>query len=468
MSVVLEKELPRGWVRYKIEQIGEIVTGNTPTKKNKTYFGDEVPFFKPSDLDIGYHVFTSHEKLSYEGAKKARLIPEKSVLVTCIGATIGKTGMNRIVGATNQQINSVISNVDICIPEYLYYFFTSSGAQKSIIANSSSTTLPIINKSKFSKLIIPLPPPNEQKRIVAKIDELFSLIDNINQNIGTIKKQLHLLNESALIHHVPKAFSDFLNKSMFDLSNFEKEKNKFLNKIPEKWEWLDVSQISDIVTDGSHLTPPRLNNGELMLSAKNVRNGYLDLTEISYVSKENFERELNRCRPQKNDILMVSVGATIGRTAIVRNEPPFMLVRSVALIRPSNKIISNYLLYWLQNFFIQKVIKRMIHDTARGGLYLNKIKKIPVIFPSSYNEQKEIIDNIQSFKSYVDYYSKLINDLEQKIITIKNSILKQAFEGKLVPQDPNDEPAEILLQKIKKEKQKTIKETKPRKKKNDK
>jgi len=198
MSVVLEKELPRGWVRYKIEQIGEIVTGNTPTKKNKTYFGDEVPFFKPSDLDIGYHVFTSHEKLSYEGAKKARLIPEKSVLVTCIGATIGKTGMNRIVGATNQQINSVISNVDICIPEYLYYFFTSSGAQKSIIANSSSTTLPIINKSKFSKLIIPLPPLNEQKRIVAKIEQSFSIIEKNEKLVDSLLLQYSQIKNSIL------------------------------------------------------------------------------------------------------------------------------------------------------------------------------------------------------------------------------------------------------------------------------
>ena len=97
----------------------------------------------------------SKDKLSTKGIQKARLVPEKSVLVTSIGATIGKTGFSRIEGVTNQQINSIIPDSNQILPEFLYFLCISSQFQKSILNNASSTTLPIINKSKFSKLEIP-------------------------------------------------------------------------------------------------------------------------------------------------------------------------------------------------------------------------------------------------------------------------------------------------------------------------
>ena len=197
-EIVSEKELPKGWINTTVGMIGNVITGNTPSKKNQKYFGEDIPFLKPTDLNAGYYVFDSKEKLSFEGGKRSRLIPEKSILVTCIGATIGKTGMNRIECSTNQQINSIIPNQVICFPEYIYFYFISTSAQKSIISNSSSTTLPIINKSKFSKLILPLPPIKEQKRIVTKIEESFSLIEKNEILIDQLLLQYKQIKNSIL------------------------------------------------------------------------------------------------------------------------------------------------------------------------------------------------------------------------------------------------------------------------------
>jgi len=165
--LVLEKNnnLPNSWKFVNISEIGKIITGNTPSKKNLSFYSNTIPFFKPTDLNSGYYVKDSSDKLSNKGAKHARVIPERCTLVTCIGATIGKTGFNRIAGATNQQINSIIPNLEIIFPEYLYFLCISPQTQKLILNNASSTTLPIINKSKFGKLLIPIPPLNEQKRI---------------------------------------------------------------------------------------------------------------------------------------------------------------------------------------------------------------------------------------------------------------------------------------------------------------
>jgi type I restriction enzyme, S subunit len=169
--------LPNSWQWARIEQLGDVITGNTPSTKERQYYGGSIPLFKPTDLNAGYWVSKSESTLTAAGAEKARVLPAKSILVTCIGATIGKTGLSQVEGATNQQINSLVPSKGHVVSEYLYFAFISRLMQDQVLRNASSTTLPILNKSKFSALKIPLPPLNEQHRIVEKIEELFTKLD---------------------------------------------------------------------------------------------------------------------------------------------------------------------------------------------------------------------------------------------------------------------------------------------------
>ena len=162
-------------------EIGEIITGNTPSKSNEEYYGNKYPFFKPTDLDSGYFVTEAQDNLSIKGFEISRKLPIKSILVTCIGATIGKTGFIRKEGTCNQQINAIIAS-KLIFSEYIYLLCISPYFQNEIIKNASATTLPIINKSKFEKLFFPLPPLAEQKRIVEKIEELLALVDDLETN----------------------------------------------------------------------------------------------------------------------------------------------------------------------------------------------------------------------------------------------------------------------------------------------
>ncbi len=100
-------------------------------------------------------------------------------MVTCIGATIGKVGLSRQAGITNQQINSIVCNEDVALPEYVYFLLSSDLGQSAIIDNASSTTLPILNKSRFSELSFPLPPLPEQAEIVRRVEALFALADRV-------------------------------------------------------------------------------------------------------------------------------------------------------------------------------------------------------------------------------------------------------------------------------------------------
>ena len=117
--------IPENWCWTIVDKVSTVVTGGTPSKKNPEYYGDDFPFFKPSDLDAGRHVFKASEYLSRLGMNVARVIPKESTAVCCIG-TIGKCGYLEIEGTTNQQINSAIPNFNslffILFSQYKYFF----------------------------------------------------------------------------------------------------------------------------------------------------------------------------------------------------------------------------------------------------------------------------------------------------------------------------------------------------------
>lgn len=189
--------LPDGWKWVKVSDVGGIVTGTTPPKKNPEYYGNDYPLFKPTDLNAGINTLDASDNISQLGSTKARLLPARSVMVTCIGATIGKTGMNIRIGATNQQINSIIIN-DKYVPKFVYYFCISEFFQKQIKDHASSTTLPILNKSKFESLHFVEAPKKEQAKIVSEIEKRFSEADNLEKAIDDSLAKSEILRQSIL------------------------------------------------------------------------------------------------------------------------------------------------------------------------------------------------------------------------------------------------------------------------------
>ena len=186
------------WKRLKVSEIGEVVTGNTPPTIDKENLGDELPFFKPTDLDAGYNVRNARQYLSAKGAKLARVLPASAVLVTCIGATIGKTGFARVDCATNQQINALVVNSKEAIPGWAFWLFSSPLGQQQIKNKASATTLPILNKSKFEALEFPIPPLAEQMRILAEVERRLSVVEELESVVTANLQRSASLRQSIL------------------------------------------------------------------------------------------------------------------------------------------------------------------------------------------------------------------------------------------------------------------------------
>ena len=235
-------EVPSSWVWTTLGDIAEIITGNTPSKDIKEYYSGNIPFFKPTDLEQGIHTKYSKDRLTPLGFEQSRKLPANSVLVTCIGATIGKTGLTTVEGTCNQQINAIIPTSAI-LAKFLFYVCISDYMQHEIKANASATTLPILNKANFSKIAITIPPLQEQSRIVKSIEHWLSLVDCIETNKDNLQRTIKEAKSKILtlaIHGklVPQDPTDEPAGKLLKRINPKAEitsDNGHYQKLPEGW-----------------------------------------------------------------------------------------------------------------------------------------------------------------------------------------------------------------------------------------
>lgn len=169
-------DIPDGWKWVRIKEIGYLQTGTTPSIGKNNYLGNYIPFIKPGDIyedRINY----KNQALSEKGLKNGRLIEKHSILTVCIGS-IGKSYVTDRPVSCNQQINT-ITPLQHVYYKYILACINSRIVQQSLWKKASKTTLPIVNRTKLSSIVIPLPPLEEQKRIVAKIEKLDYLINQL-------------------------------------------------------------------------------------------------------------------------------------------------------------------------------------------------------------------------------------------------------------------------------------------------
>ena len=491
MSIAVEKELPKGWSSCKIEEVVDVIRGASPRPKgDPRYFGGEIPWIMISDIsrEKGKIITKTKDHVTVEGSKKSRFLKKGSLILSnsgtvCVPKILGVDGCIHDGFVTFPNIEK---NLQVLFMYYLFEYIRP----RIINENKQGITQVNLNTTIVKNIQFLLPPLNEQKRIVAKIEELFSLVDSAKDTLEKTKILLKQYRQSILKH----AFEGKLTENLDpDLNNFSPknflnnifqsrkkiyddkcklaEKSKLrkpkkpdnltdlplpskytLYKIPVHWDWCSLNSLSSQITDGEHNNPKYTERGNLLLSAKNIRDGFVAYDDVHYINDSDFQSALERCKPEKHDVLIVSVGATTGRSAIVKETIPFAVLRSVLLIKPEH-INSFYVFRFLQSPMAKKWLNQASGSTAQAHLYIRDTKIFP--FPlCSPNEQKVIVEKIEESFSLIDKNEILIDKLLLQYSQIKNSILKQAFEGKLVPQDPNDEPAEVLLQRIKEEKKK--------------
>lgn len=479
-----------GWEECEVGFLFETVTGNTPSKKDPANYGFDVPFIKPPELDNSV-IKNASEFLSNEGAEKARIVQEGAVLVTCIG-NLGRVGLNKKKIAFNQQINAIKPT------SYIESKFTFYQAQSLFFKNqlenlASATTVAIVNKSKFDSIRFFVAPLPEQRAIVSKIEQLFSDLDNGIANLRLAQEQLKVYRQAVL----KKAFEGELTRKWREqqtdlpdardlLEQIRKEREevakasgkkvkpvKPLNEdeiaelpgLPEGWGWVKLQELCDLmggVTKGRNLEGKKKRSLPYLRVA-NVQDGYLDLSEMKYI--EALESDLEKYRLEKGDILYTEGGDKdkLGRGTIWNGQIENCIHQNhIFRARPySNELESLYVGYFSQtktakNYFFKKA-KQTVN---LASINMTVLSNLP--FPlTSLPEQHAIVEEIETRLSVCDKMAQDIDEALEKAEALRQSILKKAFEGKLLSErelaevrSAEDwEPAEVLLERIKMKKE---------------
>ena len=194
-------EPKEGWSEKKLKEVGRTQTGTTPSKSVANFYGGEIPFIRPAELDIdgkGGINYDSELKLTSEGALKSRVIRANSTLMCCIGS-VGKTGYATQDVTCNQQINA-ITPYEGFNDKFVYYALLTPSFQNEVIkiANSAKATLAIISKGKWEEMSIPVPPLSEQQSIVVSLDTLNSKVARLQENYDKISQECDALKQAIL------------------------------------------------------------------------------------------------------------------------------------------------------------------------------------------------------------------------------------------------------------------------------
>lgn len=472
-SIIKEEKI--GWAETELSQVAEIVMGQSPPSSTYNEKSIGLPFFQ------GKAEFTELHPIVSKWCSQPNKIAEANDILLSVRAPVGATNI------ANQRCCIGRGLAAIRYPDcnkYVFYFLRL--IEKELDKKGTGTTFKAISGSILKSEIIPLAPLPEQRAIVSKIEQLFSELDNGISNLKLVQEQLKVYRQAVL----KKAFEGELTKKWREqqtdlpdagdlLEQIRKERGEAtkatgkklkpvkpltenelaeLSMLPEGWGWARLEEISNKITDGEHITPTRTESGYYLLSARNIQNGYLDFKNVDYVPKEEYLRIRNRCNPEEGDIL-ISCSGSVGRICSVPKNSEFVMVRSVALVKLSSKLkLNRFFEYQLQSPLLQSQIEKGKKATAQANLFLGPISNLKVVL-CSLPEQQAIVQEIETRLSVCDKIEQDIETNLEKAEALRQSILKKAFEGKLlnerelaeVRKAEDWEPAEVLLEKIRAE-----------------
>lgn len=431
------------WIECEIGIVSEVKAGFGFPKNKQGKRNGKYPFYKVGD--ISRNVQAGNRYLSFcenyidlEELKsiKGKFLPKNSIVFAKIGEALklNRRAITKVECLVDNNAIGLKAKEDFLENLYLYFFLLTIKLEKY----SRATTVPSVRKSDIEEILLPFPPLPEQRAIVAKIEQLFSELDNGIANLKTAQEQLKVYRQAVL----KKAFDgELTNNSVQPMSigSFSKIITKGASP---KWQGYDY------VNDRNEL---------LFITSENIREGFISLEKEKYLPL-GFNKIQKRSVLRKGDVLFNIVGASIGRSAIYNLDVIANINQAVAMIRLNGELSNQYLNHFLNSEVAkQEYLKKQV-EVARANLSLKDVNEIMIPW-CSLKEQHQIVQQIESRLSVCDKVEETITENLQKAEALRQSILKKAFAGELLTEaeisackKENDwEPAGELLKRIEKD-----------------
>ena len=300
-----------------------------------------------------------------------------------------------------------------------YFGYTFQNLEYILRAKTAGSGIPHADKGIINSLEFYKPNKSEQiviANILSKVDEAIASIQNSIVAAERLKKSLM----QNLLTGKMKPDGTFRTSEEFYIDE------KF-GKVPVGWEVKKVQELSIQVTDGEHQTPERTKTGYYLLSARNIKNGYLSLDDVDYIPEKELRRIQKRCNPQGGDIL-ISCSGTIGNVCIVPDGFIGGMVRSAALVKlNSDKIEPQFAELMFQSHSLQNQMKVAVASSVQGNIFQGAIKKLRMFYPHDKQERLAITKRLYLF-------NREIASMQDKIIVLerlKKSLMQNLLTGKV-------------------------------------
>ena len=377
-------------MKVMIKELGEIITGNTPSKKiEKFWNSNDICFVKPDIIsDSGISIITdASEYISEEARKKARIVFKGSIFVTSIGS-IGKIGIaSDGEFAFNQQINAIIPNEKVNT-KYLAYNLLFS--KPRLIAIANAPVVPIVNKSQFGEFFVNIEPDiNKQNEIVKVLDKLAHVIEKRNKELSALDKLIRA---------------------------------RFVEMFGDCENMIPMGELCSIITDGTHQPPKFQDTGIPFIFVSNLANNTVTYNAEKFISEETYNELYKRTPIEPGDLLLSTVGS-YGHPAVVVEDTKFLFQRHIAYMKPKREIINSFYLHSaLLAPDCQRQIEKKVKGIAQKTLNLSEIRKIMIPVPNI-----EAQNAFADFVHQVDKSKVEVQKALDKTQMLFDSLMQQYF-----------------------------------------
>ncbi|MGI5992875.1 MAG: restriction endonuclease subunit S [Methanosarcina sp.] len=347
------------WPYQPISSLGTVITGSTPKTSEEHFYGGDIPFVTPAELDQTDPIMNAARTLSETGSQESRLLPEGTVMVCCIGS-LGKVGIAGRTVASNQQINSVIFDPKIIWPRFGFYACRLLKSRLETLA--PATTVPIVNKSKFGQLKIPVPPLEEQKRIA-------DILDRAEALRAKRRAALDLLDE--------------LTQSIF----IEMFGDPVIN--PMGWNTKKLKKLCVKILGGG--TPsksrPEYYEGNMpWVTPKDMKQDFIQ-DSIDHISAQAVKESSTKLIPPNSLLMVIRSGILKKKLPVAINTCEVTINQDMKGFLFDNRLTNSYFMLYFFKIYQRDLLNRVRSVTA-DNLEFDQIKDINVIVPPIEKQQK--------------------------------------------------------------------------------
>lgn len=463
--------LPEGWCWATLGEVLPLTYGKALKKSEREHDGDALVY--GSSGVVGRH--------------SSAIAPAGSLI-------IGRKG----------SAGSVYLSKQPCWPIDTAYFATPSGGLSGeywyhqlsalrLVQHDQSTAIPSLSRDNYSPIQVPLPPAAEQVRIAEKIDALFAQIEAGEAALAEARRHVARYRKAVLKAAVTGALTaDWRAEHADTLEDGETLRARLLTErraawerdqidkaeakgkplkggawkakykppvepetedlpdLPEGWIWASLGQLTSLLTDGTHQAPKKAETGVPFVTISNIDPFRLHLGDVAkFVSEDEYSKHARGREVSQHDVLYTAVGS-YGMAVTVRAGERFLIQRHIALLRPTCAVGSVYLTQYLNGPIALAFADKRARGVAQKTVTLGDLSEMPVALPS-LAVQAEIVARVEAALEEANRLDAQLDAQARASKGLRQSVLKAAFEGRLAPQDPDDEPASALLERIKAE-----------------